>query len=288
MTDHYAVIGNPISHSKSPLIHSEFAKQTKQDLDYIAREIPLDDLANGLKQLQAEGFKGINITVPFKEQAWQIVSNKSAHASRAGAINTILFNDDGTLYGDNTDGIGLCRDLVDNHHIELIGKRILLLGAGGAARGVILPLLEYKPSHIFIANRTAEKATVLADQFFNYSLSKVVKEAPEFSTKLLIQGGGFDELTGSFDVIINATSASLQGEVPPLPSNILNENACCYDMMYSNTDTAFIAWAKEHGASKTIDGLGMLAEQAAEAFRLWRGVKPETKTIIDLIRSQAN
>ncbi|NOQ93364.1 MAG: shikimate dehydrogenase [Methylophaga sp.] len=270
MTDHYAVIGNPISHSKSPLIHTEFAKQTKQNLDYVTREIPLDDLATGLKQLQKEGFKGINITVPFKEQAWQIVTDRSEHATRAGAINTIIFNDDGSLYGDNTDGIGLCRDLVDNHQIELKGKRILLLGAGGAARGVIEPLLKYLPSELVIANRTASKAEDLA-KLYN-----------EFGT---LSGGGLDDLSGSFDVIINATAASLQGKVPPLPDNILNDHASCYDMMYSNTDTAFITWAKEHGAAKTIDGLGMLAEQAAEAFRLWRGVKPETQEVIKTIRN---
>ncbi len=271
MTDHYAVIGNPISHSKSPLIHTEFAKQTAQDIDYITREIPLDDLAAGLKQLQVEGFKGINITVPFKEQAWKIVIDKSEHATRAGAINTIIFNDDGSLYGDNTDGIGLCRDLVDNHQIELAGKRILLLGAGGAARGVIEPLLSYKPSELVIANRTASKALALAQQYNDFGN---------------ILGGGLSDLSGSFDVIINATAASLQGEVPPLPENILNTNASCYDMMYSDTDTAFISWAKQHGAVKSIDGLGMLAEQAAEAFRLWRGVKPTSQAVIELIRNQ--
>ncbi len=270
MTDHYAVIGNPISHSKSPLIHTEFAKQTGQDIDYIAREIPLDDLIAGLEQLQAEGFKGINITVPFKEQVWQYVKNKSAHAERAGAVNTLIFNDDGTLYGDNTDGIGLCRDLVDNHQVELAGKRLLLLGAGGAARGVIEPLLSYKLSELVIANRTASKAEELADLF------------SEFGT---IKGGGFNDIKGQFDVIINATAASLQGEVPPLPENILNQNSSCYDMMYSNTDTAFIIWAKQQGAAKSIDGLGMLVEQAAEAFSIWRGVKPNTKSVIDLTRS---
>ena len=269
MTDHYAVIGNPISHSKSPLIHTEFAKQTEQNLDYVTREVPLDDLANGLKQLQAEGFKGINITVPFKEQAWKIVTDRSDHATRAGAINTILFNEDGSLYGDNTDGIGLCRDLVDNHQIELKGTRILLLGAGGAARGVIEPLLSYDPAELVIANRTASKADNLAQRYNNFGN---------------ISGGGFDQLSGSFDVIINATAASLQGEVPPLPDGILNSNASCYDMMYSDTDTAFISWAKQHGANKTIDGLGMLIEQAAEAFRLWRSVKPDTQSAIKLLR----
>ena len=271
MTDHYAVIGNPISHSKSPLIHTEFAKQTGQGLDYITREIPLGGLTEGLKKLQSEGFKGINITVPFKEQAWQIVTDKSEHATRAGAINTIIFNDDGSLYGDNTDGIGLCRDLVDNHLIELKGKRLLLLGAGGAARGVIEPLLSYQPAELVIANRTASKAEGLA-QLYN-----------DFGN---ISGGGFNDLSGSFDVIVNATAASLQGEVPPLADNILNAGASCYDMMYSDTDTAFITWAKQHGAAKAIDGLGMLVEQAAEAFRIWRGVKPETDAVMSLIRSK--
>lgn len=269
MTDHYAVIGNPINHSKSPLIHTEFAKQTEQDLDYIAKEIPLDNLVAGLKKLQLEGFKGINITVPFKEQAWQIVPDKSEHAQRAGAINTIIFNDDGSLTGDNTDGIGLCRDLVNNHHIELKDKRVLLLGAGGAARGVIEPLLHHQPSLLFIANRTANKAKMLSELFADFGH---------------IDAGGYDALSGSFDVIINATAASLNGEVPPLPDSILNKNAICYDMMYSDSDTAFISWAKQHGAAKAIDGLGMLVEQAAEAFRLWRGIQPETQTVIMHVR----
>jgi shikimate dehydrogenase len=270
MTDHYAVIGNPINHSKSPLIHTEFAKQTGQDLDYITRKIPLDDLASGLKQLQAEGFKGINITVPFKEQAWQQVPDKSPHARRAGAINTIIFNDDGTLTGDNTDGMGLCRDLINNHQIELKGKRLLLLGAGGAARGVIEPLLQYQPSSLFIANRTASKATDLCALFADFGN---------------VQSGGFDAISGSFDVIINATAASLNGEVPPLPDNVLNPNGVCYDMMYSDSDTAFITWAKQHGATKAIDGLGMLVEQAAISFRLWRGVQPDTQPVMMLIRT---
>lgn len=270
MTDHYAVIGNPISHSKSPLIHTAFAQQTGQDLDYVAREIPLDNLEAGLKQLQAEGFKGINITVPFKEIAWQLVNNKSAHADRAGAINTLVFNDDGSYFGDNTDGIGLCRDLTENNQVELNGKRLLLLGAGGAARGVIEPLLSYAPAELVIANRTASKAHDLATLFNQFGN---------------VHGLGFDQLNGTFDVVINATSASLHGEVPPLPDTLFNDNACCYDMMYSNTDTAFITWAKQHGAAKTIDGLGMLVEQAAEAFRIWRGVKPDTLTVMNTIRT---
>ena len=271
MTDHYAVIGHPISHSKSPLIHTEFAKQTGQDMDYVAIELPLDNFADALKNLQQQGFKGINITVPFKQQAWQQITDKSPLSERAGAINTLIFNDDGTLFGDNTDGIGLCRDLVDNHKIALKNKRILLLGAGGAARGVVEPLLNYHPKTLFIANRTASKADELAQLFTDFGN---------------IQAGGFDVLTGKFDVIVNATAASLKGEIPPLPDNILSEYASCYDMMYSNTDTAFVTWAKQHGALHALDGLGMLAEQAAEAFYLWRGVKPETQSVIELIHQQ--
>jgi len=271
MTDKYAVIGNPISHSKSPLIHTEFARQTDQDMDYTAIEVPLEALEQSLTLLRdILKLRGINITVPFKEQAWQLVTDKSERAQRAGAINTLMFNDDGSLYGENTDGIGLCRDLTDNNNIELRGKRILLLGAGGAARGVIEPLLSYQPAQLFIANRTASKAEELATLFNDLGN---------------IQGGGFDQITPAFDVVINATAASLHGEVPPLPADLLADNASCYDMMYSDNDTAFITWAKSHGASKAIDGLGMLVEQAAEAFRLWRGIKPDTLTVISAIRN---
>ncbi len=274
MTDKYAVIGNPISHSKSPLIHSEFAKQTEQDLEYTAIEVPQDALESSLSQLRdILKLKGINITVPFKEQAWQLVENQSNRAKRAGAINTLVFNDDGSMYGDNTDGVGLCRDLTDNNSIELRSKRILLLGAGGAARGVIEPLLSYDPLELFVANRTASKAHALADLFSDLGH---------------IRGGGFEDIKPPYDVVINATAASLQGEVPPLPDNLLADNAACYDMMYSDSDTAFISWAKQHAAAKTIDGLGMLVEQAAEAFRLWRGVIPDTQSVMALIRSQQN
>lgn len=272
MTDKYAVIGNPISHSKSPLIHSEFAKQTEQDLEYTAIEVPQDGLESSLKQLRdILKFKGINITVPFKEQAWQMVQSQSKRAKRAGAINTLVFNEDGSLFGDNTDGIGLCRDLTDNHGIELRGKRILLLGAGGAARGVIEPLLSYLPVELFVANRTASKAHALADLFSDLGN---------------IRGGGFDDIKPTFDVVINATAASLKGEVPPLPDDLLADDAACYDMMYSDSDTAFISWAKQHGAAKTIDGLGMLVEQAAEAFRIWRGIKPDTRAVMTLLRGK--
>lgn len=272
MTDKYAVIGNPISHSKSPQIHSLFAEQTGEDIAYTAIEVPLEQLAESLKQLRdVMKLKGINITVPFKEQAWQLVDDKTDRAERAGAINTLVFRNDGKLFGDNTDGVGLCRDLTENHGIDLANKRILLLGAGGAARGVIAPLMEYQPAELMIANRTASKAEQLAEQFADLGP---------------IRGGGFADIEPGYDVVINATAASLHGEVPPLPDDLLNSNASCYDMMYSNTDTAFISWAKQHHAAHAIDGLGMLVEQAAEAYYVWRGIRPLTMSTISQIRQQ--
>ncbi|MDO8826352.1 shikimate dehydrogenase [Methylophaga sp.] len=272
MTDKYAVIGNPIRHSKSPLIHAEFAKQTGENIEYTAIEVPLESLQTSLQQLRnILKIKGVNVTVPFKEQVWAMADKRSVRAELAGAVNTIVFHDDGSLFGDNTDGIGLCRDLTINHQVELAGKRILLLGAGGASRGVIAPLLEYQPANIFIANRTAEKASYLAQLFDKAGT---------------VKGGGFNDIQGEFDVVINATAASLQGEVPPLPDTVLASGSCCYDMMYSDTDTTFIQWAKAHNAAKTIDGLGMLVEQAAEAFFIWRGIRPQTTPVISMLRAE--
>ncbi|WP_417511535.1 shikimate dehydrogenase [Methylophaga sp.] len=269
MTDKYAVIGNPIKHSKSPFIHAEFAKQSQLDIEYTAIEVPVDSLASSLQQLRdILKLKGINITVPFKEQAWALADSLSDRAQRAGAINTVIFENDGTMHGDNTDGIGLCRDL-ENHHISLKGKRILLIGAGGAARGVVAPLMTYQPAELFVANRTASKASQLADLFSDLGV---------------IKGGGFTDVSGHFDIIINATAASLQGEVPDLPDSIFNSQSCCYDMMYAERDTAFIKWAKQHKVSQTIDGLGMLVEQAAEAFYLWRQIRPDTQAVLQQLR----
>lgn len=270
MTDHYAVIGNPIKHSKSPQIHAEFARQTDQDLDYTAIEIPIDDLLAGLEMLKQRGFKGINVTVPFKEHVRQIVDHCTARAELAGAVNTLIFNEDGSLSGDTTDGVGLCRDLTENHQLNLKNKRILLLGAGGAARSVIEPLLALQPSELFIANRTASKAEQLAKIFGHLGR---------------VRGGGFTHVRGQYDVVINATAASLHGEVPPLPYQVLADGACCYDMMYGKEDTPFINWAKQHQAGKTLDGLGMLVEQAAEAFYIWRGVRPRTHAVISELRT---
>ena len=263
MTDHYAIIGNPIKHSKSPLIHTEFAKQTGQDLDYIAQKVSKDDLTDNFSKLQQSGFKGINITVPFKEQIWRAIKNKSNRATLAGAVNTVVFNPDGSIYGDNTDGVGLCRDLVNNNQILLKEQRILLLGAGGAARGVIQPLLDYQPTELIVANRTIFKAKKLAKKFTDFNN---------------VSGCGFEDITGSFDIIINATSGALHGSIPQLANDIMHENTSFYDMVYSNM--YFVKWAKRHGATKAINGFGMLVEQAAEAFYIWRGIKPNTQTVI--------
>jgi shikimate dehydrogenase len=263
MTDHYAVFGNPIAHSKSPLIHTEFARQTGQAMSYTAMLAPLDDFPGAVRGFRARGGKGANVTVPFKEQAYALATTLSARAEAAGAVNTLSFGATG-IQGDNTDGVGLVHDLTDNLGCQLTGKRILLLGAGGAARGVIQPLLDGGPATLFIANRTAAKALELARRFG-------------------CDAGGYDNLVGaSFDVVVNATAASLAGDLPPLPEGIFADGALAYDMMYGR-DTPYLAFARQRGA-RVADGLGMLVEQAAEAFLIWRGVRPETAPVIAKLR----
>ena len=263
MADHYAVFGNPISHSKSPRIHAEFARQTGQDMTYEAIEAPLDGFPDAVRAFFAAGGRGCNVTVPFKEQAFLLANQRTDRAKAAGAVNTLSF--DGTdIFGDNTDGAGLVNDLVNNLGFILAGRRILLLGAGGAARGVGLPLMEARPAELFIANRTAYKARELSAMFDCY-------------------GGGFDALPGrQFDLVINATAASLAGDLPPLPEDVFVAGALAYDMMYGR-ETPFMTFARTHGA-KVVDGLGMLVEQAAEAFYIWRGMRPETRPVMDLLR----
>lgn len=269
--DRYAVFGNPIAHSKSPQIHTLFAELTGQPLIYTAELAEVDDFEERVKTFVANNGKGLNITVPFKQQAWALTSQRSPRAERAGAVNTIIIKEDGSYFGENTDGIGLVRDLTKNHQIELQNKRILIVGAGGAVRGVIEPILQQSPSGLVIANRTVSKALQLAVDFAD--LGK-------------ISGCGFDDLEGeSFDVVINGTSASLHGDLPPLPDGLFNDNACAYDMMYAAEPTVFMEWATQHGAANIFDGLGMLVEQAAESFNLWRGVQPETQPVIDSIRA---
>lgn len=267
--DRYAVFGNPIGHSKSPDIHRQFAEQTGQALIYTAELVELDKFTEAVTAFASNYGKGLNITVPFKQQAWQIATERSPRAERAGAVNTLVINDN-TFYGDNTDGVGLVRDLVDNHKQNISNQHILIVGAGGAVRGVIEPILELKPAGLVIANRTVEKALQLAK---------------DFSEVGNISGCGLEALDAQhFDIVINGTSASLQGDLPPLPNTLFNENACAYDMMYSAEATPFMQWAKQNGAAHVLDGLGMLVEQAAESFRLWRGITPETRPVILSIR----
>jgi shikimate dehydrogenase len=278
MSDRYAVFGNPIAHSKSPRIHAAFAAQTGQHLSYEALLAPLDGFAEAVAAFRREGGRGANVTVPFKEQAHALADSLSARAEAAGAVNTLTFTADG-VQGDNTDGIGLVNDLVDNLGFDLAGKRILLMGAGGAARGVVLPLLEKGPAELFIVNRTAAKArelVVLA------SSPAWLKDAGKDAGATLA-AGGYADVSGRFDLVINATAASLAGDLPPLPAGLFAEGALAYDMMYGK-DTPFLAFARGEGA-RCADGLGMLVEQAAAAFFLWRGVRPETAPVIAMLRA---
>lgn len=269
--DRYAVMGNPIAHSKSPLIHSLFAEQTGERLTYQPILVPADGLAAALDAFQASGGRGVNITVPFKEQAWRVVSVHTARCRMSRAVNTVSFRDDAVRVGDNTDGAGLVRDLTQNHGIELNDRRILLMGAGGAARGVLGPLLAQRPQCLVIANRTVHRAVALAQ---------------DFRALGPIEACGYAELTGEhFDLVINGTSASLNGALPPLPENLLAPGAVCYDMMYAREPTVFVRWGQAHGAALSLDGLGMLVEQAAEAFLVWRGVRPETAPVIQTLRT---
>jgi shikimate dehydrogenase len=268
--DRYAVMGNPIAHSKSPRIHTLFAEQTQQDLEYTAILVELDGFEDAVAGFQANGGKGLNITVPFKEAAWALAHTRSPRAERAGAVNTLVLDPSGRHFGDNTDGAGLVRDLVSNHGVALQDRRVLLVGAGGAARGVLQPLLNEAPALLIIANRTPDKAVELARSFCELGR---------------IEGCGLDDLEGhSFDIIINATAASLAGEVPALPGNIVTADSWCYDMMYGDQPTAFMNWSRTQGAAQVLDGLGMLVEQAAESFYLWRQVRPDTRPVIEALR----
>lgn len=272
MIDRYAVVGNPIEHSLSPVIHTQFAEQTQQSITYTTHLAKISQFNQHLFLLKKQGFKGLNITVPFKLDAFQICDELSPRAKDAKAVNTLFLRDDNTIAGDNTDGIGLVRDLMRNYQTLLKNRKILILGAGGAVRGVLGPILVQSPSLLMVANRTVEKAEALVKDFQDIGQ---------------IEACGYGDLgREKFDLIINGTSAGLSGEIPPIPTSVLGPNSICYDMVYNrNEDTAFVTWAKDNGASQAYDGLGMLVEQAAEAFYLWRGVKPQTAPVIDFLRS---
>jgi shikimate dehydrogenase len=269
VTDRYYVIGNPIAHSKSPAIHAAFALQTGQHILYERCLAPLDGFAATVAGLVAAGCKGANVTVPFKLDAAAIATTLSVRAEAAGAVNTLSFAD-GQIFGDNTDGAGLVNDITGNAGFAIAGKRVLLLGAGGAARGAILPLLDQQPRELVIANRTRTSADALVARFAGPGRTLSACE--------------FIDLDGQFDLIINATSASLAGDMPPLPGAIFTPQTLALDMMYGNKPTPFMAFASSCGATAR-DGLGMLVEQAAEAFALWRGVRPATATILESMRS---
>ncbi|MFO8045406.1 MAG: shikimate dehydrogenase [Halomonas sp.] len=272
MIDRYCVFGHPVAHSKSPTIHAAFAEQTGEVIEYTAIEAPLADFAGAWHRFVAEGGRGANVTVPFKQEAFHLCDTLSLRARRAGAVNTLVLGGNGLsndrkVYGDTTDGVGLVRDL-KRQAVILAGARVLVLGAGGAVRGVLEPLLAEGPASLVVANRTAAKAEALAADFLE--LGEII-------------GGGFDALAGPFDVVINGTSASLAGDLPPLPNGLFAPGATAYDMMYGAEPTVFLRWAAGHGA-QPMDGLGMLVEQAAESFFQWRGKRPDTGPVLKALR----
>lgn len=273
MTDRYAVIGNPVAHSKSPTIHAAFARQTSQDIDYKHLFCEVGAFHEVVRQFRQAGGKGLNVTVPFKHQAFELASRRSDRAEQAGAVNTLAFNGD-EVAGDNTDGVGLTRDITANLGHALNGKAILLLGAGGASYGVVGPLLAESPTTLVIANRTLSKAEALAQRF-----------AAQAGDCRLV-AAGFPALAGQhFDVVINATSAGLSDTMPPLPEEVFASGALAYEMVYGKT-TPFMQFAQTHGAA-VADGLGMLVEQGAESFYVWRGVRPRTAPVIAMLRDPA-
>ena len=264
--DRYAVMGYPVAHSRSPVIHRLFAAQTGENLQYELLEVAPDKLESAIKQFARTGGKGLNITLPHKSEVTRFVDDMSERASTAGAVNTLVFRD-GEIFGDNTDGVGLMRDLQSNLELTLEGANILILGAGGSTRGIIPPLLDTKPKSLMIANRTLPKAQALADHFSAQGPVAAcrfanVRTPPEY------------------DLIINATSAGLKGEAPPYPEDAISENTFCYDLSYAMSPTPFASWAAEHGAARSVMGWGMLVEQAAESFEIWRGVRPDTAQVL--------
>lgn len=271
MTDRYAVIGNPIAQSKSPQIHLRFAEQTGQDIDYSRLEFPVDGFEAGIAEFINSGGKGANVTAPFKQDAYEFVHQTTKRARRAGAVNTISVAENGNIIGDTSDGVGLLRDIVDNLKWSVSRKKVLILGSGGAVRGILDPLIEQAPEVILIANRTASKARSLATAF---------------SGEVSVVGTGLEELTQgaqAFDLVLNGTSSSLSGDGLNLPTNLITSDSCCYDLMYGPAAIPFMQWAEQQGA-RAADGLGMLVEQAAESFRIWREVMPETAPVIDELR----
>lgn len=267
--DRYGVMGYPVSHSRSPVIHRLFALQTGQDLQYELLQVSPEKLETAVRQFQRTGGKGLNVTVPHKSEITRLVDHLSERASTAGAVNTLTFKN-GEILGDNTDGFGLLRDLVVNLELTLQGANILVLGAGGATRGIIGPLLEMQPASLRIANRTLGRAQALADHFS--------RSGPVSACRFNVV-----PVTQNYDLIINATSAGLHGDEPPYPGAAVSAKTVCYDLSYGLSPTPFSLWAREQGAARSVMGWGMLVEQAAESFRIWRNVRPDTALVLKQI-----
>ena len=272
--DRYALIGHPVSHSWSPFIHGMFARASQQNMQYRLIEVPPERFRVEALQFFVDGGKGVNITLPHKQAAAELVNELTPRAEQARAVNTITAQSSGELLGDNTDGVGLLVDLEDNLGLTIADRRVLILGAGGATRGVLGPLLARKPATLAVANRTLARAAVLAEDFAAFGKISI---------------SGFETVEpAAFDLVINATSASLQGESPPVPAIVVGATTVCYDMAYAKGDTPFMRWAHQHGAAASYAGWGMLVEQAAAAFLLWRGIQPPTRQVLELLRSRAS
>ena len=269
--DQYAVFGHPVGHSKSPQIHRAFAAATAQQLSYQAIQAPVDGFAAAVADFRLAGGVGCNVTVPFKADAYELADQLDEEAQLAGAVNTLQWDSAGKLLGFNTDGKGLLRDLQHNLGIDLADRKILLVGAGGAAAGVIHPLLQALPAKLVVINRTASRAEALVQRFSSVADGR-------FSSATMASPGK------GFDLVLNATSASLSGELPDLPAQLFSADSWAYDLAYADQPTPFLRWAQQQGVAQRRDGLGMLVEQAAEAFHLWRGVRPETAAVISQLR----
>jgi len=270
--DEYGVFGHPVAHSFSPFIHGFFARATGQQMSYRAYDVAPEEFSARVKDFFGGGGRGLNITLPHKIAAVETAQELTARAAHAAAVNTLALQDDNIVLGDNTDGAGLVRDLCDNLRIVITQRRLLVLGAGGATRGVLAPILALEPAIVVIANRTPERAEALAAAFADLGVT---------------QGVGFAHVGDTpFDLIINATSASLSGDIPPIPAGALGPETVCYDLAYGRSAMAFVRWAKQSGCRRAVQGLGMLVEQAAESFRLWRGVRPETAPVIAALKER--
>ncbi|CAA0081253.1 Oxygen-dependent coproporphyrinogen-III oxidase [BD1-7 clade bacterium] len=270
--DRYVVFGNPIEHSKSPQIHQAFAEQTAHNVHYDKQRVAVDHFDTAVAAFVGAGGRGLNVTLPFKLEAYEYAARLSKRARQAGAVNTLIVESDGSVSGDNTDGVGIIADITDNLKWQIKGQEVLVLGAGGAVRGILGPLLEMEPAKVYIANRTVSKAQQLAQAF---------------SKEGAVEALSYDQVPHhAMGLIINGTSASIAGDVPAIPAMTISTDTACYDMMYAAEPTAFMQWATQQGATKCSDGLGMLVEQAAESFRLWRGIKPATQPVIDQLRAQ--